>query len=130
MEFRVDYLNRAIILKFIIDCTTKRIIPYSPTTLLYTYAKLRAITMKKLGIGLLGLLAGVVVAAGLAIVPAMTYTASAATASTGAFGDSSIGFAAATGSASSSGPSGSSSGFAAGCPDFFASGGTCSESAP
>jgi hypothetical protein len=79
--------------------------------------------MKKLAIGLLVVLTGIA-----AVVPTMTSTASAATASTGAFADPN--FAAATGSASSSGPSGSSAGFVALCPDFVAIGGTCSESAP
>ena len=72
----------------------------------------------------------VAVAALAAALPTMTHTVYAATASTGAFADDSIGFAAGTGSASSTGGSGSASGFAALCPNFAASGGTCSQSSP
>jgi hypothetical protein len=85
--------------------------------------------MKKLGIGLLVVLTAVA-AVGLATLPSMTYTAEAATASAGSFADDSIGFAGATSAASSTGGSGSSSGFLALCPNFAASGGTCSESSP
>ena len=83
--------------------------------------------MKKLAIGLLVVLTGIA-AIGLATLPSMTYTASAQTASTGAFADPD--FAAATGAASSRGPSGSSAGLVAICPNFVAINGACSESAP
>jgi hypothetical protein len=83
--------------------------------------------MKKLGIGLLVVLTAVA-AVGLATLPSMTYTAEAATASAGAFGDSN--FAAATGAASSTGGSGSASGSVAICPPFVVIGGTCSASSP
>jgi hypothetical protein len=72
----------------------------------------------------------VAVAALAAALPTMIHTAYAATATTGAFADDSIGFAAATGSASHTGGSGSASGFLAACPSFAASGGTCSQSGP
>jgi hypothetical protein len=68
------------------------------------------------------------VAVGLAILPTVTYTASAATASVGSFADDTI--AAATGAASSTGPSGSSSGVIAICPGFVVIHGSCSVSAP
>lgn len=76
---------------------------------------------------LLVAVSAVVAAVGLAIVPAMTYTASAATASVGAFASND--FAAATGTASVTGFSGSSAGIIALCPDFAAFG-ACSESTP
>ncbi len=81
--------------------------------------------MQKLAIGLLGIMAGVALAIGFAVLPATMNTASAATASTGAFANSN--FAAATGTASTSGFSGSAAGNPAVCPDFIAIG-SCSES--
>ncbi|MDQ3903749.1 MAG: hypothetical protein M3247_08940 [Thermoproteota archaeon] len=84
--------------------------------------------MKKIAIGLLGIMAAIAVAVGLAILPTVTYTASAATASVGTFADDTI--AAATGAASTSGPSGSAAGDFAICPGFVAIEGSCSVAAP
>jgi hypothetical protein len=73
--------------------------------------------MKKIAIGLLGIMAAIAVAVGLAILPTVTYTASAATASVGTFADDTV--AAATGATSTSGSSGSAAGEVAICPGGF-----------
>jgi hypothetical protein len=83
--------------------------------------------MKKRAIGLLLVMAGIA-ALGLVTLPALTHTASAATASIGSLAKH--GFAVGSSSSSTDGPSGTSGGIIAICSKFIAIRGTCSESGP